>query len=98
MARRAVRLALGLPAVVAVAIAAAASPALSLGDCTDSRCAQARRVPPPKIHHSQRKQICCCEPPPGWGWYRRQKFYNQCSQPLVVFDQLGDAVSVHPNW
>ncbi|MFZ1106978.1 MAG: hypothetical protein WAN43_01340 [Rhodomicrobium sp.] len=102
MPRRASRLSLGMSAAAcAIALVAAAVPAMGLGDCTDSRCAQLRRIPPPKAPkgaHSQRKQLWRCEPPPGWGWYLRQKFYNDCSQPLVVFDELGDKVWVHQNW
>lgn len=102
MKRRALRLSLGMSAAAcAMALVAAIGPAKSLGDCTDSRCAQLRRIPPPKVHkgaHSQRRQLCCCEPPRGWGWYRRQKFYSDCSQPLVVFDELGDKIWIHQNW
>jgi hypothetical protein len=84
--------------LIAAALFGASVPAMAFGDCADGRCAQIRRIPPPKPHHSKRKQLCCCEAPPGWGWYRRQKFYHDCSQPLVVFDELDGAVSVHRNW
>jgi hypothetical protein len=98
MARGALRLVF----VVAVAAMGAAGPAMSFGDCADGRCAQVRRIPPPQVGkgaHSQKKQLCCCEPPPGWGWYRRQKFYHDCSEPLVVFDEFGGGtVWVHRNW
>jgi len=102
MTRPAWRLSLGMSAAAfALALAGTTGPALSFGECADSRCVQIRRIPPPTVRkgaHSQRKQLCCCEPPPGWGWYRRQKFYSDCSQPLVVFDELGDKIWVHRNW
>ncbi len=85
-------------ALLALALCGAAAPAMAFGVCADSRCAQIRRVPPPKPHHAQRKQLSCCEAPSGWGWYRRQKFNHDFSEPLVVFDELGGAVSVHRNW
>jgi hypothetical protein len=100
MPRRASRLFLGMSAAACALALAAAAPAMSLGDCTDSRCAQLWRIPQPKVRkgaHSQLKQLRRCEPPAGWGWYRRQKFYSDCSQPLVVFDELGDKVWVHRN-
>jgi hypothetical protein len=84
-----------------VAICAFSGPAAPFPECADSRCAQMRRIPPPHIRkgaHDARKQVCGVEAPPGWGWYRRQKLRHDCSQPLVVFDELGDAVSVHENW
>ena len=86
-------------AACAIALCGIAGPAAADPDCADSRCAEFRLVPPPKARqHNHRKQARCCEAPPGWGWYRRQKFYHDCSQPLVVFDELGGNVSVHENW
>ncbi len=78
-----------------------AGPAAADPDCADSRCAQIHQIPPPRIRHGAhnfRKQICGCEAPPGWGWFLRQKFYHDCSQPLVVSDELGGNVSVRENW
>ncbi len=75
--------------------------AAGFSECADSRCAQIRRIPPPQTHkgsHNARGQAYGCEAPPGWGWYRRQKLYHDCSQPLVVLDELGEAVSVNRNW
>ncbi len=83
----------------ALAICSFAGPAAADPDCADSRCAEFRLVPPPKVQrHSHRRQVGCCEAPPGWGWYRRQKLCHDCSQPLVVLDELGGVVTVHDNW
>ncbi len=89
-------------ACVVVVCSFAGPSAAFLGECVDGRCAQMRRLPPPKVHHGahdpRKQQGCCCEPPPGWGWYLRHKLQYDCSQPLVVFDELGGAVTVHENW
>ena len=86
-------------AACAIAVCGLAGLAAADQDCAYSRCAEFRLVPPPKVQrHSHRKQAGCCEAPPGWGWYRRQKLCHDCSQPLVVFDELGGVVSVHQNW
>ncbi len=85
----------------AIAMCGLAGPATADSDCADSRCAQFQEIPPPKIRrgaHNVRKQICGCEAPPRWGWSLRQKFHHDCSQPLVVSDELGGNVSVHENW
>ena len=88
-----------IAAACAAAICSLAGPAAADPDCADSRCAQIHQIPPPKVRrHNNRKQICGCEAPPGWGWYLRHKFYHDCSQPLVVSDELGSNVSVHENW
>jgi hypothetical protein len=31
--------------------------------------------------------VCLFGPPPGWGWYRSQRFRQDCRPPLAVIDE-----------
>jgi hypothetical protein len=82
-----------------LALCGFAGRAAGISECPGSRCAQIRLIPPPQVRvHNYRKQFGGCEPPPGWGWYRREKFKHDVSQPLVVIDEFGGKISVHDNW
>ena len=82
----------------ALLICSLTMPAFAYRPCGGGRCSTITRLAPPVVMRRRglraRAAGFHCRAPARWGWYLRQKFYHDCSAPLVVVDELGDITLV----